>query len=156
MQRHYVRLMFLSCALALLLSAALNVIVDPYGVFRWIDLRGFNRLKPKSGLSSQMVKPYRVLEVRPKTLLLGNSRVEVGIDPESSLWPAALHPVYNMALPGSGVEVSLRSLQHANNDGKIELVFMGVDFFGFLSNERTVAPPARTSRDPPNSTSACW
>jgi hypothetical protein len=138
-QRSYVRLTFISCAIGLVLSAALNFAVDPYGVHRWIDRAGFNRLKPKSEFHSQMVKPYRVLEVRPKTLLLGNSRVEVGINPESPQWPAALRPVYNMALPGTGVATSLRSLQHANSNSKVDLVVMGVDFFDFLSSDPEAA-----------------
>jgi hypothetical protein len=145
-RRSYVRLMLLCCVLALLLGAALNLIVDPYGVHRSIDLEGFNRLKPKSGLHGQVVKPYRVLEVRPKTLLLGNSRVEVGIDPESPRWPAALRPVYNMALPGTGVTAALRSLQHANSNSKVDLVVMGVDFFDFLSRDQPTSPaPAEPS-----------
>src|SRR5450755_1272405 len=147
-QRSYVRLTFISCAIGLVLSAALNFAVDPYGVHRWIDRAGFNRLKPKSEFHSQMVKPYRVLEVRPKTLLLGNSRVEVGINPESPQWPAALRPVYNMALPGTGVATSLRSLQHANSNSKVDLVVMGVDFFDFLSSDQVAAPGPGKPRGP--------
>jgi hypothetical protein len=148
MQRTYVRLLLLFCALGLLLGAALNIAVDPYGMYRWIDFGGFNRLKPKAGLSSRIVKPYRVLEIRPKTLLLGNSRVEIAFDPESSQWPAAQHPVYNMALPGTGVAAALRSLQHANTNSEVALVFMGVDFFDFLSGEQPTTSKPQSSPEP--------
>ena len=135
MQRSYIKVLFLSGLLVLILSAALNYIVDPYGLYRWVDLEKFNKLKPKSGPHGQLVKPYRVAEVHPKTLILGNSRTEVGFDPESPQWPAAFRPVFNMALPASGIETSLRSLQHSIAAGKPSLAVVGLDFFDFLSSD---------------------
>lgn len=135
MQRSYIKVLFLSGLLVLMLSAALNYVVDPYGLYRWVELEGFNKLKPKSGPNGRLVKPYRVVEVHPKTLILGNSRAEVGFDPESPQWPAAFRPVFNMALPASGIETSLRSLQHSIAAGKPALAVIDVDFFDFLSND---------------------
>jgi hypothetical protein len=83
-----------------------------------------------------LVKPYRVQVVRPKTLALGNSRVEAGIDPDSLRWPATARPVYNMALPATGIDAALLSLQHVMQAGKLEMVVVGVDFFDFVINDK--------------------
>lgn len=149
MQQSYIKVLFLSGLLMLMLGAALNYVVDPYGLYRWVELEKFNKLKPKSGPNGHLVKPYRVVEVQPRTLILGNSRTEVGFDPESSHWPAAFRPVFNMALPASGIEASLRSLQHSIAAGKPALTIVGVDFFDFLSNDdarnRTPLQPFESS-----------
>lgn len=143
MPRSYVRLTLLSSLLAILLSAALNYIVDPYGVYRFIDREGFNRHKPKMGVNSKLAKPYNVQRVQPGTLLLGNSRVEVGIDPESPHWPKTSLPVYNMALPGTGIGTAFDSLRYVMSVAKPHTAVVGVDFFDFLVDERpTTTKPA--------------
>ena len=135
MHKSYIKVLFLSGLLVLTLGAALNYVVDPYGLYRWVELEGFNKLKPKSGPSGHLVKPYRLVELHPKTLILGNSRAEVGFDPESPQWPAAFRPAFNMALPASGIDTSVRSLQHSIAAGKPALAVVGMDFFDFLSND---------------------
>ena len=64
MQRSYIKVLFLSGLVVLTLSAVLNFVVDPYGLFRWIELEGFNTLKPKSGPNGQLVKPATQLRVK--------------------------------------------------------------------------------------------
>lgn len=132
MQRPYAKQAFAATLATVLFAAAANFVVDPYGVYRAVDREGFNRIKPKAGPSGEMVKPYAVERIRPKTLLLGNSRVEAGIDPESPVWPEAYRPVFNMALPATGIDVALKSLLHVSAIKPIETVVLGVDFVDFL------------------------
>ena len=108
----YLTQWFLATALILLAVAAINVVVDPYGIFRLVDRTGFNSVKPAAASRGPMAKAYQVLRVQPKTLILGNSRAEVGLDPNHPAWPQAARPVYNAALPGTGTATSLRYLQH--------------------------------------------
>lgn len=135
MQRH-LKLWFLLVAGVLGLVAGINLLVDPYGVFRVLDRNGINRVKPSAGLHGPMVKAYQVLRARPRSLVLGNSRAEVGFDPESPAWPEAARPVFNLALPGTGTDATVHYLQHAlaNSDQgrKPSLVVWGVDFMDFL------------------------
>lgn len=132
----YVRLMLISSLVAILLASAINYIVDPYGVYRFIDREGFNSHKPKAGANSKLAKPYNVQRVMPKTLLLGNSRVEVGMDPKSAQWPQSSLPVYNMSLPGTGIDTTLESLRYAIGVAKLDTIVVGLDFLDFLVDER--------------------
>jgi hypothetical protein len=127
-------LVLLACLLAagVGLAAVANLMVDPYGIYGlWVQ-RGVNVIKPHAGANGAMAKAYQVQRVKPRTLILGNSRAEVGFNPESRAWPQALQPVYNLALPGTGPLTSLRYLEHATAVQKPALVMLGVDFMDFL------------------------
>lgn len=140
-------LMWLGATGALLVSvASINLVVDPYGLFRVVDAAGFNAVKPKAGLHGATAKAYQVLRANPRTLILGNSRAEVGFAPDFAGWPAAGRPVFNLALPGTGPSTTLDYLQHAiahaadGNAPRIERVVWGVDFPDFLTDATTQAP----------------
>ena len=139
----YLRLWVILTVILLLAVASLNLIVDPYGIFRLVDTRGFNRVKPMAGTRGPMAKAIQVLRVRPQGLVLGNSRAEVGFDPENRVWPAQARPVYNLSLPGTGTSTTLRYLQHvlASGRSKPQMVVWGIDFMDFLVDARM---PQRT------------
>lgn len=138
--KRYLSTWFLATALLLLAIVAINLAVDPYGIFRLVDQPGFNSVKPTAASHGAMSKAYQVLRVQPKTLILGNSRAEVGLDPNHPAWPQSARPVYNAALPGTGTATSLRYLQHvlaaaAGDPAKQPaLVLWGVDFMDFLTD----------------------
>ena len=156
--KRYLFTWFLATALMLLAVAAINLAVDPYGIFRLVDQPGFNSVKPTAASHGAMSKAYQVLRVQPKTLILGNSRAEVGLDPNHPAWPQSARPVYNAALPGTGTGTSLRYLQHvlaaaAGDPAKQPaLVLWGVDFMDFLTDP-TKPPPARTVNNTDNAES---
>lgn len=148
--KRYLTQWFLATALMLLVVAAINLVVDPYGIFRLVDQPGFNSIKPTAASHGAMSKAYQVLRVQPKTLILGNSRVEVGLDPNHPAWPQSARPVYNAALPGTGTATSLRYLQHVlaanagNPAAQPTLVLWGVDFMDFLTDP-TLPTPTRSA-----------
>lgn len=144
MNKIYIRRVLAVCVAVVLGSAAANYLVDPYGLYRFVDREGFNRHKPKAGTSGFLVKPYAVERIRPKTLLLGNSRDEAGFDPESSIWPEAYRPVYNMAFPGSGIDTALKSLRHVDQLARPETVILGVDFMYFAATARSSSRGSRS------------
>lgn len=117
------------------LAALVNLLVDPYGIYDLVVKRGLNEIKPHAGANGSMAKAYQVQRVKPRTLVLGNSRAEVGFNPESRAWPQALQPVYNLALPGTGPITSLHYLEHAAAVKKPAMVVLGVDFMDFLVRE---------------------
>ncbi len=140
--RRYLPLWLVVTSTLLLAVAGFNVIVDPYGLFRVVDAPSFNAIKPKAGVHGATVKAYQVLRVRPHGLILGNSRAEVGFDPQHTAWPAKSYPVFNLALPGTGTKTSLRYLQHvlesdaSGRAGKPEVVVLGMDLMDFLVDAR--------------------
>jgi len=125
--------MFLGSFLAFcLLAAGVNYAVDPYALFGTPRIEGFNRLKPMAADRVRVVKPYQVLRQQPRTLIGGNSRPEMGLDPASGCWSEPERPVYNLAAPGVDLYLSLRFLQHAMEAGEVQRVFLGLDLLDFL------------------------
>lgn len=145
--KRYLTLWLATTMALLLVVAAFNVTVDPYGLFRMIDKSGFNSIKPAAATHGAMTKAYQLARVKPKILVLGNSRAELGLDPNHPAW-AAQGPVYNAALPGTGVKTSLLFLQHAlataegNPGEQLKVVVWGIDFLDFLTD---AAQPHRVS-----------
>jgi len=144
MTASYVFKLLLCSAVVLLFAATLNYVVDPYGLYQLVNLERFNKKKLVAAPNGKLIKPYGVQLVQPMTLLLGNSRVEAGIDPESNLWPVSWLPVYNMSLPATGIDVATRSLQHALAVASPQTVIVGLDFFDFLIESRE--PPGSKQR----------
>ena len=98
----YLRTWLGACAVLGVCVALVNLTVDPYGFFMLITVKGFNAIKPHAETHSGMVKPYLIEKMRPGSILLGDSRVEVGFDPESAAWPDDAGLVLNLGLPGTG------------------------------------------------------
>jgi hypothetical protein len=144
--KHYLPFWFIFTACLLLSVGIFNLIVDPYGIFRFVDNPGFNSVKPRAGSHGAVSKAYQVLHVRPKGLILGNSRAEVGFDPMHPAWPTNAHPVYNLALPGTGTHISLQYLQHVLANAKKlnvdtpKVVVWGIDIMDFLVDSKSTSP----------------
>jgi hypothetical protein len=130
--RRFLRLVSLAVAGLLLLAAAINLAVDPYRMIGWIDRPGFNAIKPRIADHVRVAKPYLAERSLPRTLVLGNSRAEAGIDPASPAWSAADQPVFNLALPGAGLYEQRRMLQHALASGAVSRVLLGLELVDFL------------------------
>lgn len=116
--------------------AAFNYAVDPYLVWS-TDSGTFTTAKPRASRQAGLARSIQVERVKPATLLLGNSRVEVGLDPQSPLWPAAFAPIYNLTQPGYGVDAPVLLLRHAATGRVPERVFLAVDFIDFLTSRDT-------------------
>lgn len=138
--KHYLFFWLALTTCLVLVMGAVNLVVDPYGIFYFVDKAGFNSVKPAAGEHGATGKYYQVMRVQPRGVILGNSRAEVGFDPTSAAWPEKARPVFNLALPGTGPRASLQSLQHVLNDAqeghavKPEVVVWGVDFMNFLND----------------------
>ena len=114
------------------LAVVLGVAVDPYRMYGTAAVPGWTALKPRIYNQAGIAKTYQLERVGPRTLLLGNSRVEIGLDPESSRWPAGAHPVFNAALAGTNLHTSLDMLRDAFAAHPLQTVFLGLDFLDFL------------------------
>ncbi|WP_145172824.1 hypothetical protein [Rubripirellula lacrimiformis] len=89
-----------------------------------------------------MAKAYGVERDDYETLFLGNSRVDIGLDPRSDAIPPQFRPAYNLGQPGSGSELALRYFEHALSTSSPTTVVLGVDFLNFLR-----APGLQSSED---------
>ena len=136
----------MSTAALLIAIFAVNLVVDPYGLFRIVDVPGLNRIKSQAGERAALFKRAGVERMRPAGLVLGNSRAEIGFDPESPAWPESARPVFNLALPGAGIAAVADELAEALRSTSPRLVVVGLDFLDFRvdpsSDESFTAQPA--------------
>lgn len=129
--------------LFLLVAMTVNYFVNPYAMFNTANIAGFNEIKPAVQTRVSQAKPYQVLGVEPKGLIIGNSRPEMGLDPEHQCWPESAKPVFNMATPGISFYRQVRFAQHAVAAGDVKLVVFGMDFIDFLVRPGVNADPTK-------------
>ena len=115
---------------------SINAFVDPYGILGAPEIQGFNRIKPQIPLHTRMVKAHKINKIRPKGLILGSSRAEVGLNPDHPGWAASSRPVYNAALPSARIYEIYHYLRHAHSQTSIAQVVLILDFFSFDTGRR--------------------
>jgi tetratricopeptide (TPR) repeat protein len=77
--------------------------------------------------------------LQPGSVVLGTSRVEVGIDPRHPGWDPGNGPVYNLGLAGSGLKEIYLTLQHAvHASPRLHLAIVGLDFLVFNAHREAV------------------
>ncbi len=89
----YLRGMMGGILIALVFVAGANAMIDPFGIYR------SNGSPFRDGIGGRLGKAQRLAAQRWDVILLGNSRVEVGLDPEHPGWRGAR--VFNAGLPGA-------------------------------------------------------
>jgi hypothetical protein len=127
-----VRVMLLATVLVLT-AATFNVVIDPYSLFEVWREPGFNDAKPMAATRLRTSKPYQLMRARPTTLIAGNSRPELGLDPQSACWRGSDQPVYNAGIPGIGIYQQARVIQSSLLQGHTRRVLWGLDFLDFVS-----------------------
>lgn len=126
---------------AAVVCAMFALVVDPYRLYDSPNFLGRTDLKPQIYREAAITKAHQLERIGPKTLLLGNSRVEIGFDPESSHWPAELLPVFNAAMAGRDLFIESRMFQHAEAVGPLDTVIIGLDFPDFLDEPSSPSTP---------------
>ncbi len=134
-KKYTVLFIFFSIFITFILLS-INYIVDPYMVFQSKRISSFNDKKPAAANRSALYKPYNITNVQPKTIIVGNSRPEMGIDPNSTCWPSDTGTVYNLTFPGQSTYNQTLALFHAVSKGQIKRILLAVDFSDFLHKKR--------------------
>ena len=146
--RRFLGCMLATVVLGVLVVAGINLVIDPYTVFNRPRVPGLNAVKSAVETRERMMKAYQVTQVAPRTVIIGSSRVGIGLDPQSPSWPAAMQPVYNLGLVGSGLATSLRYLallaaSRSNGQPMPDTLVVGLDFETFLQYGPRQAANAR-------------
>jgi hypothetical protein len=136
--KRFLSILATSFVLVCLGAAGFNYLVDPYGLFGSPRMAGFNELKPAATERVRVTKPYMASRAEPKVVIGGNSRPEIGLDPQSVCWMGVDQPVFNAAIPGADVFMQVRYVQHAVESGNARRVLFGVDFLDFLVDSSKV------------------
>ncbi len=129
--RRYLAILALSFVLSLLAVAGFTRLIDPYAYWGGPEIAGLNAFKPASGKHLRAVKLRQLERLQPATLLIGNSRVGVGFDPDAAIWPAAARPVYNLGLPGVGTAELVDTAIAAIERSRPKAILFAADFVDF-------------------------
>ncbi|WP_028104699.1 hypothetical protein [Pseudoduganella violaceinigra] len=153
MARHPYRRYLLSLASAMLagilLVVATVLVADPYGLYGMLRRPGLNADKPSPKRFRNEIKLAGARRVAATQFLLGNSRVEVGFDPDS---PQLGGGAYNLGLAGTGTMVAAGQLQYLRQSGvRPARVIAGIDFHDAL-----LRPGQRSVREQPIMPAAGW
>lgn len=145
-RRRYLWTLLAAFIAALVATATINVVIDPYGSFRLAKLPGLNRVKPNPDHDIEFIKAHALHDVPPEALILGNSRAEVGFDPAHPVWQEAGYGVvYNAAIRGSAPSTARRLLQRAADGRPPKWVLLGIDFLDFPIAPNAPSVPAQES-----------
>lgn len=118
-------------ALVLLLFsiAVFNGIVDPFGMYRFIEIRGFNSHKPAVYHRVRLFKAYDIRRIKPSEIVLGTSRTHLGINPSHGGLDSGSLPSYNLAFDGATTKEMFFYLRHAHMINPIKQVVLGLDSY---------------------------
>ena len=130
---------------AIMVTGLTNLIIDPYGTFRLVDIKGLNHIKPYPDHDIETIKTYALRHMSPDALILGNSRAEVGFDPTHPAWEAAgYHSVYNAAISGTSPSTAWNQLEKVAQRKPPKFILLGLDFFDFPIDPNKKVPTAKT------------
>jgi tetratricopeptide (TPR) repeat protein len=116
-----------------------NIVIDPFRRFDLVSIDGFNAQKTQFAAQGRLAKPGVVCRLQPGSVVLGTSRVEVGINPRHPGWNPAYGPIYNVALAGSGLKELYLTLQHTvHASPRLRVVLVGLDFLMFNAHREAV------------------
>tara|TARA_Y100001956_G_scaffold13220_1_gene12522 strand:+ start:1363 stop:2511 length:1149 start_codon:yes stop_codon:yes gene_type:complete len=156
---NYLTRLDLCIVLVFALVGGFNFLVDPYGFYWSPALEGFNQQKTQADERVREVTPYRALALQPDTVLIGNSRVQLGIAAESKVLEG--RKAYNLSLPGAGLTETLRhALSQARHNHNLTTMIIALDYRYFLHNYSQSPGPwpqeelLNTITQPPESTIA--
>lgn len=144
--RDYLRWLALSAIGVLLLVAGLQGLTDPLGLFGTPRIAGLNAQKPYLDHHRELTRWTLARRACAPLGIFGNSRAEIGFDPESPVFAAANLSAFNHAIPGSGPDLLRQQLHWLGEAGCLpEQAIIGIDFFDFLG----AAAPSSTRLSPP-------
>lgn len=124
------------------LVVALVSLVDPYDQYRLVVSPGFNLIKPALTRYQNEIKLTRVVEVQPDVLILGNSRAEIGFDPDAPVFTRQNMSAYNLAVPGTGIANALAQVEYLHSVGFMpKIIVLSLEFLDFMEASQQNANP---------------
>jgi hypothetical protein len=141
---------FVGVVLLIAVIGTFNAVIDPYLIIGTPRIAGLNAAKPEARWHTQLAKDYLIGRVRPAGLLLGTSKVDIGIDPQSQFWPEDARPAFNYGVPGTDIRGNLADLRRALALGPIRRVLVVLEFGDFMTLPSTekAALAASTTKKP--------
>jgi hypothetical protein len=123
-------LMVLATGLTLVATiAGFNALVDPFGMYRSLEIEGFNVYKPTVFNRVRLYKAFELRRIRPQAVILGTSRSHLGISCSHEAWSRLDGPCYNLAFDGATTREMYQYLVHAHAIRPLRHVVLGLDAY---------------------------
>ena len=134
-------------AAGVIASAALVALVDPYRLYGMPEVAGVNQVKPLPTRYQNQIKMHGAFRQGADVFILGNSRAELGLDPEHAGFGGG---AFNLALAGTNLGTAREQLDQLRREGIApKRLIVGVEFLDFLLDPSRPPPPAEPrSRGP--------
>lgn len=143
--KKYLLLLLLFTLAVSTVAAVFSYLTDPYGIYRHSTKTSWFVRKVAAPDKGRTIKPYQAMQTNPATLLIGNSRVEVGMPVQHAFYQQA--DVYNLGLPGAGIAMQYDYAWHViRSRGSVRQVVIALDFLDFTSSENNISTEADRSR----------
>jgi hypothetical protein len=137
----YLYWMFAVLVGTIALCGAINVFVDPLGIFGSPRLAGINATKPYLDHHRVLARWQAARRLCADVGIFGNSRAEIGLDPEHTVFGRLGLTAFNHAIPGSSITNSVQQLGWLQQAGCApKEIVLGVEFFDFLGGSPVKAP----------------
>jgi hypothetical protein len=111
-----------------ILSILFNFIINPYGVFKGININGVNSLK-NFNLSDSMSKFYSCRRMNPSVLMIGSSRMKS--TDKKYIQEYTPGKVCNLGIAGSVVLEHYHIKKYFIENTKTDTIILGVDFSSY-------------------------
>ena len=140
-----------------LACAALVLLVDPYRLYRLAEQPGINQIKTQPERYQKEIKLSGARATAADLFIVGNSRAEIGLDPDyPALSDGGLRP-YNLALAGTRIQVAREQLEQLGASGQhARRLIVGAEFLDFPIDPDTPQQPAPPTRFPTLASSLAW
>lgn len=132
--RRYVIALATIISLALAAVAAVNVVVDPYQIWRLGVIPGLEHVKTPQEDLNVVTKIYGIRWAKPRAIILGSSRARMAFDPQRPDWREGITPAYNAGVPGGSIR-DIHALFHlAVREAPVKIALIELGFHGFDVN----------------------
>jgi hypothetical protein len=129
-----------TAAVLLATIVTVNVVVDPFGMYRILERSGFNAHKPAIQHRVRLAKAYEIRQIKPRGIILGTSRTHLGLRPSHDGWDPTARPVYNLAFDGATTKEMYQYLVHSQAVRPLRQVVLGLDTYHATLAPATVRP----------------
>ena len=148
MQAHFLPLWpyLASVAITVALAVGVNAAIDPYQLRPDPSAGAAETRRPYAYRNAYVFKAVAIKRLKPKAIVLGNSRTDIGVDPQ--------HPslrrvgtVYNAALPAADMQTIEKYFRKAlASQPELKLVVIGLDLVAFFPHKTYTEVPSDFER----------
>lgn len=147
----YLRTLLLGTLLLVTGAAGFSAFMDPFDWWGTPRIEGLNARRSGGNEHVAWVKPRQYARGAPwGAVVAGNSRVQLGFDPEAPAWPATLRPVYNFGLPGASFPALVDRLEWTLPKAPPAVLMVGLDLVDFRVSAEEWAAWQPRRRTPPS------